>query len=215
MTCQKSDISAPCGEPGALSDEAAATVCAAPAVKPPEPIDVYDADRRPTGLVIDRRSQGLGPGQYMLYAIVMVCDARGRMLITRRALDKAWAAGWWEVPGGGVCAGETTRQAAIREAGEEVGLDLSCATLELLWSYRNDDPGFTDNYFADIYRATLDFSVGDVRLREREATEFALASWEEVQELGREGRFLHYERLARALGLEGKQCVRAVALPLT
>ena len=215
MTCQKSDISAPCGEPGALSDEAAATVCAAPAVKPPEPIDVYDADRRPTGLVIDRRSQGLGPGQYLLYAIVMVCDARGRMLITRRALDKAWAAGWWEVPGGGVCAGETTRQAAIREAGEEVGLDLSCATLELLWSYRNDDPGFTDNYFADIYRATLDFSVGDVRLREREATEFALASWEEVQELGREGRFLHYERLARALGLEGKQCVRAVALPLT
>ncbi len=215
MTCQKSDISAPCGEPGALSDEAAATVCAAPAVKPPEPIDVYDADRRPTGLVIDRRSQRLGQGQYMLYAIVMVCDARGRMLITRRALDKAWAAGWWEVPGGGVCAGETTRQAAIREAGEEVGLDLSCATLELLWSYRNDDPGFTDNYFADIYRATLDFSVGDVRLREREATEFALASWEEVQELGREGRFLHYERLARALGLEGKQCVRAVALPLT
>ncbi len=215
MTCQKSDISAPCGEPGALSDEAAATVCAAPAVKPPEPIDVYDADRRPTGLVIDRRSQGLGPGQYMLYAIVMVCDARGRMLITRRALDKAWAAGWWEVPGGGVCAGETTRQAAIREAGEEVGLDLTRATLELLWSYRNDDPGFTDNYFADIYRATLDFSVGDVRLREREATEFALASWEEVQELGREGRFLHYERLARALGLEGKQCVRAVALPLT
>ena len=215
MTCQKSDISAPCGAPGALSDEAAATVCAAPAVKPPEPIDVYDADRRPTGLVIDRRSQRLGQGQYMLYAIVMVCDARGRMLITRRALDKAWAAGWWEVPGGGVCAGETTRQAAIREAGEEVGLDLSCATLELLWSYRNDDPGFTDNYFADIYRATLDFSVGDVRLREREATEFALASWEEVQELGREGRFLHYERLARALGLEGKQCVRAVALPLT
>ena len=215
MTCQKSDISAPCGEPGALSDEAAATVCAAPAVKPPEPIDVYDADRRPTGLVIDRRSQGLGPGQYMLYAIVMVCDARGRMLITRRALDKAWAAGWWEVPGGGVCAGETTRQAAIREAGEEVALDLTRATLELLWSYRNDDPGFTDNYFADIYRATLDFSVGDVRLREREATEFALASWEEVQELGREGRFLHYERLARALGLEGKQCVRAVALPLT
>ena len=204
MTCQKSDISALCGKPDASSDEAAATACAAHAVKPPEPIDVYDADRQPTGLVIDRRSQRLGQGQYMLYAIAVVCDAQGRMLITRRALDKAWAAGWWEVPGGGVCAGETTRQAAIREAGEEVGLDLSCATLELLWSYRNDDPGFTDNYFADIYRATLDFSAGDVRLREREATDFALASWDEVRELAQQGRFLHYERLARALGLEGK-----------
>ena len=204
MTCQKSDISAPCGKAGASSDEPVAAVCEAPAVKPPEPIDVYDADRRPTGLVIDRRSQRLGQGQYMLYAIVVVCDAQGRMLITRRALDKAWAAGWWEVPGGGVCAGETTRDAAIREAGEEVGLDLTCGTLELLWSYRNDDPGYSDNYFADIYRATLDFSATDVRLREREATDFALVSWDEVRELAQQGRFLHYERLARALGFEGR-----------
>ena len=204
MTCQKSDISALCGEAGASSDEPVAAVCEVPAVKPPEPIDVYDADRRPTGLVIDRRSQRLGQGQYMLYAIVVVCDAQGRMLITRRALDKAWAAGWWEVPGGGVCAGETTRDAAIREAGEEVGLDLTRGTLELLWSYRNDDPGYSDNYFADIYRATLDFSAADVRLREREATDFALASWDEVRELAQQGRFLHYERLTRALGIEGK-----------
>ena len=201
MTCQKSDTSALCGKPGASSDEEG-VACAAPAVKPPEPIDVYDADRRPTGLVIDRRSQRLGQGQYMLYAIVMVRDLQGRMLITRRALDKAWAAGWWEVPGGGVCAGETARDAAIREAGEEVGLDLTRASLELLWSYRNDDPGYADNYFADIYRATLDFSVADVRLREREATEFALVSWDEVRELARQGQFLHYERLARALGHE-------------
>ena len=203
MTCQKSDISALCGEAGASGGEVA-VVCAMPAAKRPEPIDVYDADRQPTGLVIDRRSQRLGQGQYMLYAIVMVCDAQGRILITRRALDKAWAAGWWEVPGGGVCAGETTREAAIREAGEEVGLDLTRASLELLWSYRNDDPGYADNYFADIYRATLDFSVADVRLREREATEFALVSWDEVRELAQQGRFLHYERLARALGREEK-----------
>ena len=202
MTCQKSDISTLCDKAGASSDEPVAAVCEAPAVKPPEPIDVYDADRRPTGLVIDRRSQRLGQGQYMLYAIVVVCDAQGRMLITRRALDKAWAAGWWEVPGGGVCAGETTRDAAIREAGEEVGLDLTRGTLELLWSYRNDDPGYSDNYFADIYRATLDFSTADVRLREREATDFALANWDEVRELAQQGRFLHYERLARALGFE-------------
>ena len=103
-----------------------------------------------------------------------------------------------------MCAGETTRDAAIREAGEEVGLDLTRGMLELLWSYRNDDPGYSDNYFADIYRATLDFSAADVRLREREATDFALASWDEVRELARQGRFLHYERLARALGCEGE-----------
>lgn len=168
--------------------------------KPPEPIDVYDAERAPLGLVIDRRSQRLGQGQYMLYAIVMVCDREGRLLITQRAQDKAWAAGWWEVPGGGVCAGETTRQAAAREVMEEVGLDVSGGTLELLGGYRNDDPAYKDNYFADIYRATLDFDAGDVRLRACEAVDFKLATWDEVCELGRQGRFLHFERLQRALG---------------
>lgn len=182
MTCQKNACKTPSGAP-----------------KPPEPIDVYDEDRRPLGLVIDRRSQRLQRGQYMLYAIVMVCDARRHLLITRRALDKAWAPGCWEVPGGGVMAGETTRDAAVREVGEETGLDLSHASLELLSSYRNDDPGFADNYHADIYRAVLDFTEADVRLRAREASEFKLAGWDEVRRLGEEGLFLHYRRLAHAL----------------
>ncbi len=182
MTCQKNAHEMPNGTP-----------------KPPEPIDVYDEGRKPLGLVIDRRSQRLQRGQYMLYAIVMVCDPQGRLLITRRALDKAWAAGWWEVPGGGVMAGETTREAAVREVGEETGLDLSRARLELLDFYRNDDPGFADNYHADIYRAVLDFTEVDVRLRAREASEFRLAGWDEISGLGEEGLFLHYGRLAHAL----------------
>ena len=183
MTCQNNDL----------------LQVSATGAKPPEPIDVYDARRQPLGLVIDRRSQRLGQGQYMLYAIVMVCDLQGRVLITRRAMDKAWAAGWWEVPGGGVCAGETTRDAAVREVMEEVGLDVTRGTLELLMSYSNDDPEYRDNYFADIYRATLDFCESDVRLRENEATEFALVDWDQIHRLGKEGRFLHYERLLRAL----------------
>ncbi|MFR6495309.1 MAG: NUDIX domain-containing protein [Ruminococcus sp.] len=37
----------------------------------------------------------------------MYCSVRtAEYLITRRKLDKEWAPGWWEVPGGGVRAGE-------------------------------------------------------------------------------------------------------------
>ena len=37
----------------------------------------------------------------------------------------------WEVPGGGVDQGETPQQAAVREAGEETGFDVSNVSLIL------------------------------------------------------------------------------------
>ena len=57
--------------------------------------------------------------------LALIQDRAGRTLITQRSADKRWAAGWWEVPGGGVLAGETSLQAVVREVREEVGLDLS------------------------------------------------------------------------------------------
>ena len=39
-------------------------------------------------------------------------------------MTKAWAAGWWEVSGGAAQAGETSKEAVIREVGEETNLLL-------------------------------------------------------------------------------------------
>ena len=81
----------------------------------PELIDLYTRDREPLGLTIPREGAHLEPGQYMLYVLAIVQDMQGRYLITQRSLDKHWAAGWWEVTGGGVLSGETSTQAVVRE----------------------------------------------------------------------------------------------------
>ncbi|HAM16132.1 MAG TPA: DNA mismatch repair protein MutT, partial [Eggerthellaceae bacterium] len=86
-----------------------------------ELIDIYDADRRKTGATIPREGAFLKEGEFMLYVLAIVQNADGKYLITRRSLDKHWAAGWWEVTGGGVLAGETSEQAVRREMREEVG----------------------------------------------------------------------------------------------
>ena len=70
-----------------------------------EMIDIYDANRQRTGLVIPREGAFLTEGQYMLYVLALIEDASGRFLIPQRSLDKHWGAGWWEVTGGGVRAG--------------------------------------------------------------------------------------------------------------
>jgi 8-oxo-dGTP pyrophosphatase MutT (NUDIX family) len=57
-------------------------------------------------------------------ADALVRDARGRVLLVRRADDGRWA-----MPGGWVDPGETPEQAVVREVVEETGLRVSAPRL--------------------------------------------------------------------------------------
>ena len=168
-----------------------------------EMIDIYDANRQLTGVTIPREGAFLTEGQYMLYVLALIEDGSGRFLITQRSLDKHWGAGWWEVTGGGVRAGESSRDALRREIPEEVGLDLGDLEPEPVYSYENVDLKRGDNYFVDIYHVKLDFAPSDVSLVDGEAIDFKLATWDEIGQLAQSGTFLHYERLRQALEAEG------------
>ena len=56
-------------------------------------------------------------------AVTILRDASGRVLLAER-LPRQLSAGYWELPGGKVDAGETPIQAAAREAHEEVGVTV-------------------------------------------------------------------------------------------
>ena len=164
-----------------------------------ELIDIYDRDRNFTGLTVPREGARMGEGQYMLYVLAIIQDLQGRILITQRSMDKHWAAGWWEVTGGGVAAGETSEQAIVRELAEEVGLDVAGYPLERIYTYENVDPEGGDNYIVDIYRFKLDFTVEDVKLQAEEAIDCKLVSFDEIEQLAERGVFLHYRRIVQAL----------------
>lgn len=168
-----------------------------------ELIDIYDRDRRKTGLVLPREGLHLEPDQRMLYVYALIENEDGLFLVTRRSLDKSWAAGAWEVTGGGVRAGETPWQAICREVREETGLDVAGQPDEPVYSYENVDVGHGDNYFADVYHFHLEFSEDDVTLQRSEAIDFRLATWDEISAFAEHGEFLHYERLRAALRAEG------------
>ena len=168
-----------------------------------EMIDIYDHNRKPTGLTIPREGAFLTEGQYMLYVLVLIEETDGRFLITQRSLDKHWAAGWWEVTGGGVRAGETSLEALHREVPEEVGLSLGSLKTPPVYGYENVDLKRGDNYFVDIYHVRLDFTADDVSLVDGEAIDFRLATWDEITQLAEAGTFLHYERLRQALEADG------------
>ena len=144
--------------------------------------DIYDSERRLTGRTMKKNDWILQDGEYHLTVLGVVRNTDGRFLITRRVLTKAWAAGWWEVPGGAVQAGESSREAVNREVWEET-------------AYHRENPGEGDNYFVDCYLFTLPFAPEQVKIRPNEVLEYKLATLEEIQELAQQGIFLHYDSI--------------------
>ena len=82
---------------------------------------------------------------------------------------------------------------------EETGLDLSNASVTLLTTYRNDSPEEQNNYFTDIYEVRLSFRETDVHIQEEETEDFRICGADEIRRLGKEGKFLHYQRLEPVL----------------
>ena len=163
--------------------------------------DIYDKDKKRTGRTMKRNDWCLQEGEYHLTVLGVVVRPDGRFLITRRVMTKSWAPGWWEVSGGGVMAGEESRDAVVREVREETVLDVSGCGDGYLFTYHRENPGEGDNYFVDVYRFELDFEESDVQIQEKETAGFQLATAEEIKELARQVILLHYDSIKQAFEL--------------
>lgn len=158
--------------------------------------DIYDRNKKVTGRIMKRDEKCLKEGEYHLSVLGVIMRPDGKFLITKRAENKKWAPGWWEVSGGAAVAGESSADAVVREIKEETGLDVSEAEGGFLFSYHRENPN--DNYFVDIYRFILDFAENDIRLQAEETTAFMLADLKQIQEFAAQGIFLHYESMKEA-----------------
>lgn len=161
--------------------------------------DIYDSEKRVTGRKMLRNDWHMKLGDYHLTVLALIRDAAGRILITQRKADKEWAPLKWEIPGGGVRAGETSEQAVLREVAEETGLRFMPEQGRCIHTYRSDSPAEQNNYFVDIYEFRGDFTKEDVKIQEDEVESFRLATPQEVRALGESDDFLHYKRLAHVL----------------
>ena len=160
--------------------------------------DIYDKDKKPTGRTMKRNDWCLKDGEYHLTVLGVVERTDGRFLITKRVMTKSWAPGWWEVSGGAAQAGEDSKDAVMREVKEETGLDVSEAKGGYLFTYKRENPGEGDNYFVDVYRFVMDFTEEDLNLQEAETDGYRFATLEEIQQLAKEGIFLHYDSIKEA-----------------
>ena len=151
-----------------------------------ELVDLYDENRLPLGKTAER-SGPRGPGEYRTVVHVCVFDHAGRLLIQQRTEEKTIWPGLWDVSvGGGVDAGETSRQGAEREFREELGVSLDLGGLR---------PSMTVNFdggFDDFYLLTRDLRLEDLALQREEVQAVRWAALEEVLGMLRRGEFIPY-----------------------
>ncbi len=137
--------------------------------------DVYDKDRRLTGRVHARGTRWKS-GEYGLVVCVWVYDGKGKLLLTRRAKEKTYP-GTWENSGGAALAGETSRQAIVRELFEETGIQADEREFRLLDSDRRGNTHF------DHYCLRRDIPLSEIVLLPGETDAARWATFDEVREL--------------------------------
>ena len=157
--------------------------------------DIYDENKQLTGRTMKRNDWCLKDGEYHLTVLGVVVRPDGKFLITQRVMTKAWAPGWWEIPGGAVKAGESSLEAVIREVKEETGLDVSKAKGGYQFCYHRENKG--QNYIVDIYRFDLDAEEEDLTLQKEETMGGKFASLDEIKSIAARGEFLHYQSISR------------------
>ena len=153
-----------------------------------ERFDLYDARRRFTGRTI-ARGEDVPDGLRRLVVHVCIFNQKGQMLIQQRQRFKAGWPNMWDISmGGGVQAGETTRQAARRELMEELGLDFDFEDLV---------PAVTTTFrkgFDDIYIIHAEPDLDTLRLQPEEVQAVRWACLEEILSMIDNGTFIPYHR---------------------
>ena len=151
-----------------------------------ELVDLYDENRIPLGRTAERHAPK-GPGEYRLVVHVCAFDSRGRLLVQRRTAEKRiWPDRWDVSVGGGVDAGETSRQAAEREFREELGYPLDLGNLRQSVTV-NFDGGFDDFVFIQ-----KDLDLSSLVLQKEEVAEVRYVTEEEAEAMAEEGSFIPY-----------------------
>ena len=151
-----------------------------------ELVDLYDENRVPLGKTAERYGKK-EPGQYRRVVHVCLFGADGRLLLQRRTEEKHIWPGRWDVSiGGGVDAGETSRQGAEREFREELGYALDLTGIR---------PTVTVNFtggFDDYYIVKADVDIAKFRLQKEEVAEVRWVTRQEALELLERGEFIPY-----------------------
>lgn len=137
-----------------------------------ELIDVLDENGVKTGKVLDRGAIHKN-GLWHRAIAVAIINGKQEILLQQRAENKEKNAGMWDISvAGHISAGQNSKDAALREISEEIGIEISKNELEYIFSYRMNQKvsdEFIENQFYDFYIIKNDnIKIENIKIQESE-----------------------------------------------
>lgn len=152
-----------------------------------EYVDVLNENGENIGEVIPKK-EAHKKGICHRVSVVIIIDADGKLLLQKRAMNKATEPGKWDLSAAGhVDAGETSEEAAIRETYEEIGIKPKKDELEKVLSYKYVYKISEDciiNHFTDLFLIRKDkIDIEKIKMQESEVSEIKMFGLKEYKEL--------------------------------
>ena len=143
--------------------------------------DLLDSERNPLGRTMVR-GQPVPSGEYHLVVEIWTYNSRKEILLTKRHPAKESYPNYLENSGGSALAGETSKQAAVRELYEETGIPVHEDDLVFLDSCRETSA------FHDTYAVKKDIEISALTMQEGETVSAQWVTMKELDELIKNGK---------------------------
>ena len=138
-----------------------------------EIIDIYNKRREKTNKTSERGKQK--EGEFGLSVHIWIMNKDGKFLIQKRSRKRF--PNMWSLTAGAVDTGETSVEGAIREAKEEIGINIDKEELELMLSMKGT------NNFLDVWLVRKDIDLKDIIMQEEEVQEVKWVTKDELEEM--------------------------------
>jgi isopentenyldiphosphate isomerase len=152
-----------------------------------ELIDVLDEQGKRTGAKATKREVH-EKGLWHQTVHVWVFNSKGEVLLQKRAADKDYWPGYWDISAAGhLSEGETPEQAILREMEEEIGIKVKLSQLKKVCVRKESknipERGYHNNEFQHAYLYKFDGGAQQVKLSDGEVE---LVKFVPIEELERE-----------------------------
>lgn len=145
-----------------------------------EMVDIYNNKRELTSSIKGRKE--LVDGEYRISSHIWIINSEGKLLLQLRSKDEDMFPNMWGQTGGGVKAGATSKQTAIIECKEEMGVDIYEENLYYVGCYTRIKD------IADIWLVIQDIDISNLKLQSEEVEKVEYLSFGEFDKLIEEGK---------------------------
>ena len=145
---------------------------------------LYDFNENPIEVVDRNNPKVWDKGMFHMGADIWIINDDKKILVQKRSKYKKLEPNVWAMTGGSVIYGETPTQTIVREAKEELGIDLIPEELKQITEFK------TQNVWVKTFILKQNLDISQMIFSEDEVADAKWLTWNEIDDLVKDDNFI-------------------------